>query len=79
MDKVLRDALREVVRAETALAEAEAALRAAWDLRIRAFQEAGLTVAFIHEHRAERISQRIVVTDGDRTVDIARLTAEAQA
>jgi Tfp pilus assembly protein PilX len=79
MDKVVAEALRAVAEAEAALADAETQLRRAWAERLAAFQQAGLTVAFVHEHRAERISQRIVIVDGDRTVDIAKLTAEAVA
>jgi hypothetical protein len=77
MDDVVRDALVAVAEAEAALADAEQQLRAAWAERISAFQQAGLTVAFVHEHHAERISQRIVVTDAEgRHVDLDQLAAE---
>jgi hypothetical protein len=81
MDKVVADSLRQVARAEAALADAEAQLRQAWAERIHALQQAGMVVAYVHEHHAERISQRLVVTDseGRTTLDLDRMTAEAQA
>jgi hypothetical protein len=78
MDAVVEDALREVARAEAALADAEAQLREAWAQRLGAFRAAGWTVVYVHEHRAEAISQRVVVEDErGEVVDLDRLTAMA--
>lgn len=81
MDDVVRNALVAVAEAETALANAEAQLRAAWAERINALQASSLVVAFVHDSYPAPLTQRIVVTDsaGGRTIDIAQLTAEAVA
>jgi hypothetical protein len=77
MDKVVADSLRAVSEAEAALAEAEAQLRQAWVERLAALNAAGYVIAYVHEDKAERIGQRLVVTDaeGQATIDLDAMTA----
>jgi outer membrane protein TolC len=81
MDAVVEDALREVARAEAALADAEARLREAWGQRLGALREAGLTVLYVSDSYPAPLTQRLVVEDPGtgKTIDVDRLTAEAIA
>jgi hypothetical protein len=78
MDAVVRDALREVGRAQAALADAEERLRAAWRERNAALEASGWSVTFVHDtHRAPLVQSIVVLDDAGGTVDVAALAAEA--
>ena len=78
MDRVLKDALAAVARAEAALADAEQQLRAAWSERLVALESAGWSVAYCHDVHREPITQRLAVLDAaGRTVDVDALAALA--
>jgi hypothetical protein len=80
MDKVVADALREVARAERALADAEMQLRQAWARRAAAFAEAGWLVVFAHDSAGIAPVQRVVVHDQHGSVvNVDRLAAVAAA
>lgn len=81
MDEVDANALREVARAEAAMADAEVQLREAWAQRLGAFRDVGLTVAYVHDAYPALPTQRIVITNEmtGKAVDVDAWTACAVA